>query len=200
MQEINDVVGGAVVEGGWLVDDGLVVDGLVVDGLVVDGLADGGNVWVRGSSLIVYVTGVRLLKRGQAGPIVVVDAVTEHPDTTEELAVVQEDEALSQLTKTSVTVVVEHAPVWVAVFAVFKISHPRIVAHVERTFVVVVTAPETPKEVVVEQIDAVSVSQPSSGSEEYVGSPSRPMLELKALVLYCWAKEDGAKESAKEKE
>jgi hypothetical protein len=96
----------------------------------------------------------------------VVSADIEHPDTTEELVVVQDEEALLQLTQKSVTVVAEQPPVCVAVIAVFEISHPKIVAQDEMIFVVVVTAPETPKEVVVEQIDAVSVSQPSSGSAE----------------------------------
>ena len=72
--------------------------------------------------------------------------------------------------------VVGQAPVSVAVFAVFVISQPKIVAQVETTFVVVVMVPETPKDVVVAHIDAVSVSHPPSGSEGNVGSPSRPIL------------------------
>jgi len=68
------------------------------------------------------------------------------------------------------------APVSVAVVAVFVISQPKIVAQLEATFVVVVMVPETPNDVVVSHIDAVSVSHPLSGSEGNVGCPSWPIL------------------------
>ncbi len=67
---------------------------------------------------------------------VVVEAVTEQPVTTEVLRVVQDVEAHD--TQTSVTVDVEQAPVVVTVAAVFVTSHPKIVAQIEETCVVVV--------------------------------------------------------------
>ena len=57
----------------------------------------------------------------------------------------------------------------------YLLSHPRIVAQLEATFVVVVDVPETPKEVVVSHIEPVSVLHPSSGSGGKVGCPSKPI-------------------------
>lgn len=111
---------------------------------------------------------------GQAAVLVIVDAVIEQPLMVDKLVVVHEDE--EQETQASVTVVTEQEPVSVAVFPVFVTEQPNTSAQVDdggavKVVMVIPLDTETPNDVVVEQIEAVSVLQDSSGSSGNDGSP-----------------------------
>lgn len=102
-------------------------------------------------------------------------AVIEQPTVMNELTGEQlmVEELVTHSSQKSVTVLVAHTePVVVAALVVPEMSQPKIVPHVEGPIcVAVVRVPETPNDVVAPHRDAVSVSQPSSGSSGNSGGP-----------------------------